>query len=256
MSERKGIGGHQSAAAATTTWLTPPPIISALGGAESFDLDPCAFPGWATARHGYSLPDMDGLAADWFGRVWLNPPYTSGEIGAWLEKLATHGRGTSLIFARTETEAFQAQVFERASGLLWLAGRLHFHRPDGTRAKANAGAPSVLVAYGQEDLDRLAAADLPGHLTPLRFPRYMVVLAAGQRGDTGDPTMPATWREIILDYARQHGGAVSLSDLYRAVSRHPRSRVSKHWRPKVRQALQRVGARRVGPSTWEVPAHA
>lgn len=285
MADRKGIGGHQSAAAGTTTWLTPPPIVRALGGPESFDLDPCAFPGWPTARHGYSLPDTDGLAAHWFGRVWLNPPYTSGEIGDWLQKLADHGAGTALIFARTETEAFQAQVFERASGLLWLAGRLHFHAPhadpsaacmgshdakahrwatEGPRkgqceacgvAKANSGAPSILVAYGQDDLDRLAAAELPGHLTPLRFPRFMVVMAVGERGDTRGPAMPAAWREIVLDYARQHGGAVSLSDLYRALVAHPKAKANPNWRAKVRQTLQRAGARRVAPSIWEVPAY-
>lgn len=256
MSERKGIGGHQSAAAKTTTWLTPPPIIAALGGAESFDLDPCAFPGWATARAGYVLgaddlrasaggPRLeiaDGLGADWFGRVWLNPPYTSGEIGDWLAKLAEHGSGAALIFARTETEAFQSQVFERASGLLWLAGRLHFHHPDGTRAKANAGAPSVLVAYGQEDLDRLAASDLPGNLAPLRFPRFVVVHALDDA--------PTSWRDVVMAELAKAGGAVSLSDLYRAIARHPKAKEAKHWRPKVRQTLQRAGARRLGPGQW------
>lgn len=38
MSDRKGIGGHQSAKMKSDTWLTPPEIIKALG---IFDLDPC-----------------------------------------------------------------------------------------------------------------------------------------------------------------------------------------------------------------------
>lgn len=254
MSERKGMGGHHSASAGTVTWLTPPPIIRALGGVDSFDLDPCAFPGWPTAGVGYTLHDPgehaaayevgDGLALPWFGRVWLNPPYTSGEIADWLAKLAEHGRGTALIFARTETEAFQAQVFERASGLLWLAGRLHFHHASGERAKANAGAPSVLVAYGQDDLDRMAASDLPGCLTPLRFPRFVVVAALDDA--------PTSWRDVVMAELAKREGAVSLSELYRAIARHPKAREAKHWRPKVRQTLQRAGARRVGPSTWEI----
>lgn len=246
MSERKGMGGHQSAGAATTTWLTPPHVLDGLGGWESFDLDPCAFgpSPIRTARHGFSLPDVDGLAASWadYGRVWLNPPYTSGEIGDWLAKLADHGEGSALIFARTETEAFQAQVFGRASGLLWLAGRLHFHYPDGTRAKANAGAPSVLVAYGQDDLDRLAASDLPGNLSPLRFARYFVIRAAVETS--------ASWREIVVKHMREAGGPVHLSDLYRALARHGKTAKSPHWRAKVRQTLQRLGANRVGPSQW------
>jgi hypothetical protein len=267
MSERKGIGGHHSAAAATTSWLTPPPIIAALGGVQSFDLDPCAFPAWPTARHGYALPETDGLAAGWSGRVWLNPPYTSGEIADWLQKLGDHGRGTALIFARSETDAFQAQVFGRASGLLWLAGRLHFYADDANLygahdgphawgkhargfercelcgvAKANAGAPSVLCAYGQEDLDRLAASGLAGNLHPLRFARFLIVGA-----------LSATWREAVLGYMAGHRGPVELSSLYRAMATHPNARRNRHWRAKVRQTLQRAGARRVGPSTWEAP---
>jgi hypothetical protein len=47
-------------------------------------------------------------------------------------------------------------VWSKADGLLFLHGRLHFHYPDGTRAAANSGAPSVLVAYGQRDAQILA----------------------------------------------------------------------------------------------------
>jgi hypothetical protein len=239
---RKGIGGHQSARPGSVTWLTPPHVIEALGGPESFDLDPCAFPGWATAREGYSLPHVNGLAAPWHGRVWLNPPYTSGEIERWIRKLGDHGRGTALIFARTETEAFQGLVFERASGLLWIAGRLHFHHPDGSRAKANAGAPSVLCAYGQDDLDRLAASGLPGALTPLQFARFVIVGA-----------LSATWREAVLAHVKAARGPVKLSDLYRALASHPNARRNRNWRPKVRQTLQRAGFRRTGPGEWQAP---
>jgi hypothetical protein len=170
---RMGIGSHQSAAAISTTWLTPQPIIDALGGWQSFDLDPCAAPAprpWFTAWQMNAEADGDGLALDWFDRVWLNPPYTTAE--AWLRKLADHGRGTALIFARTETDTMHRHVWERASGLLFLRGRLFFHHADGTRAKHNGGAPSVLCAYGQDDLDRLAASDLDGALVPLRFARF------------------------------------------------------------------------------------
>lgn len=65
------MGSHQSHRAQTTTWLTPLNITDALG---EFDLDPCGYPGWPTANDLICLPD-DGLAADWYGRVWLNPPY-------------------------------------------------------------------------------------------------------------------------------------------------------------------------------------
>lgn len=241
MNTGNAMGGHQSARPQTTNWLTPPHVIEALGGADSFDLDPCAVfdSPIPTARHGYCLPATDGLAAEWFGRVWLNPPYTSGEVDSWLAKLADHGAGTALIFARTETECFAREVFGKASGLLFLAGRLHFHYPDGTRAKANAGAPSVLCAYGADDLDRLAASDLPGTVVPLRFARFAVV--AG---------LDFTWREAVLAYVRRQGGQVSVSDLYRHFARHPKARDNGNWRAKVRQTVQRAGLKRVAPGQW------
>lgn len=162
----RGMGGHQSHRAQTTTWLTPPHVTEALGGPESFDLDPCGHPGWTTAQRLICPPD-DGLAADWSGRVWLNPPY-GAETWDWLNRLADHGTGTALIFARTETEGFHETVWQRASAVLFLRGRLHFHHADGRRAKANAGAPSCLVAYGGFDAAALRSRRLDGHLVDLR----------------------------------------------------------------------------------------
>ena len=150
------MGSHHSARAKTTTWLTPPHVIDALGGPDSFDLDPCGYPGWPTARRQITLPD-DGLAAPWHGRVWLNPPYGM-EAWRWLDRLADHGTGTALVFARTETVGFVRAVWGRASAVLFIHGRLHFHRPDGTRAPANSGAPSALIAYGADDTERLTSA--------------------------------------------------------------------------------------------------
>lgn len=163
MTTGKSMGGHENPVANTTTWLTPLHIIRALG---HFDLDPCAAPGWPTAERRICLP-TDGLAAEWAGRVWLNPPY-GAEAWVWLDKLAAHGQGTALVFARTETSGFVNQVWRKASALMFLHGRLSFHYPDGTRARANAGAPSVLVAYGATDAEALRVADLPGSYVTLR----------------------------------------------------------------------------------------
>ena len=157
------MGSHQSHHAQTTTWLTPLHIVRALG---HFDMDPCGYPGWATADRLICLPD-DGLAVPWDGRVWLNPPY-GREVWTWLDRLAEHGYGTALIFARTETEGFVEQVWGKATAVRFLHGRLHFHRPDGTRAPGNAGAPSVLVAYGAQDAHALASANVPGTFLQIR----------------------------------------------------------------------------------------
>lgn len=161
-----GMGGHHSARMMKDEWLTPPNIIEALG---PFDLDPCspiARP-WPTAARHYHMLD-EGLMQPWAGRVWLNPPY-GRETGHWLAALAAHeGGGTALIFARTETDMFFEQVWGKASALLFLRGRLHFHHVDGARAAHNAGAPSVLAAYGDADAKRLAVSGLDGQMIRLR----------------------------------------------------------------------------------------
>jgi hypothetical protein len=158
----RSMGSHQSHHAGTTTWLTPPHIIKALG---PFDLDPCAALNWPTASEHYILP-QDGLALPWHGRVWCNPPYGIA-AWTWLAQLAQHGDGIALVFARTETAGFVREVWGKASGVLFLHGRLHFHYPDGTRAPANSGAPSCLVAYGAVAADRLMTSQLDGTYVPL-----------------------------------------------------------------------------------------
>lgn len=158
-----GIGGHQSAKMKNDEWLTPPEIIRSLG---PFDLDPCApvpdVRPWPTANSHYSILD-NGLSKPWHGRVWLNPPY-GRETGDWLARLADHGNGIALIFARTETAMFFDHVWERAHAILFIKGRLHFHYVDGTRAVANSGAPSCLVAYGEQNAVSLLHCGIAGRL--------------------------------------------------------------------------------------------
>lgn len=147
------------------TWLTPLAVISALG---PFDLDPCAAPSprpWPTAARHIELPEC-GFAATWEGRVWMNPPYGS-EMARWLGKLAEHGDGIALVFARTETSMFHQHVWPRAHGILFLRGRLTFCERSGKKAVGPAGAPSCLIAYGQRNADALAMCGLDGYLVRL-----------------------------------------------------------------------------------------
>ena len=150
----KGIGGHHRAfRGRTNEWLTPPFILEALTKQPYglFDLDPCACitQPWRTAETMYTIND-DGFNKKWFGRVWLNPPYGK-ETGRWLNKLAEHRSGIALVFARTETKMFFDSVWSKASGIVFIEGRLYFHRPNGERGLTNAGGPSCLISYGELD---------------------------------------------------------------------------------------------------------
>jgi hypothetical protein len=107
-----GIGSHHSANPQTDEWLTPPEILGALG---HFDVDPCspAVRPWPTADTHWTVED-DGLSAPWRGRVWCNPPYS--DVAPWMQRMAEHGCGTALIFARCETRWWFDWVWPFAPG--------------------------------------------------------------------------------------------------------------------------------------------
>ena len=138
-------------------WLTPPYIIKALG---TFDLDPCApiksIRPWNTANKHYSVL-ADGLSKEWKGRVWLNPPYGTKTF-LWISKLAEHGNGIALIFARTETKGFHEHIWNKADAIFFFEGRLKFYHVTGKEGKSCANAPSCLVAYGSNNTEALIRA--------------------------------------------------------------------------------------------------
>lgn len=235
-----GIGAHESTRSKTDEWLTPPEIIADLG---PFDLDPCAAIDrpWATAAQHYTRLD-NGLIRRWRGRVWLNPPYSIA--GRFMARMASHGCGTALIFARTETAWWFKWVWPFAAALLFLEGRVNFHLPDGRRARKNAGAPSVLIAYGEDDALRLSDSRIPGKFVALVLPSFVAVSV---------PLADVTWREaVIAAFAAVDAQAVPLDQLYRLLAAHPKARRNQHWRAKVRQIVQQDGFLRVAPGIYEV----
>lgn len=77
-------------------WYTPPYIIeAAIAVMDEIDLDPASNPiaqKWIKAKTYFTKTD-NGFEKNWFGRVWLNPPYgkkskKSGNYGAgaWFTK--------------------------------------------------------------------------------------------------------------------------------------------------------------------------
>lgn len=147
----------------TTSWITPPSILRVLG---PFDLDPCAC---ATQTNKTATvmvrPPEDGLADGfaWKGRVWLNPPYGRG-IEKWMRRLAEHGDGIALVFAKTETAWFQ-EAAKSASAFLFIRKRISFLRPDMTAGASPCGS-SVLIAYGVKNALALIDSGIEGIFLP------------------------------------------------------------------------------------------
>ncbi len=125
-------------------WYTPGDYIEAakqvLG---EIDLDPASSAKaqeMVGARTWYDESE-DGLEKDWSGRVWLNPPYTSGVIDSFMAKLRESfdaGAVTaaiSLTNNATDTDWFSGAA-ESASAICLVAKRVKFLDADG-----NPGAP-------------------------------------------------------------------------------------------------------------------
>jgi hypothetical protein len=76
-------------------YYTPSWLFERMG--ITFDLDVCAPPGgvpWIPAARFYTQED-DGLASEWSGRVWMNPPFSAPE--PWISKFIAHSHGVALV---------------------------------------------------------------------------------------------------------------------------------------------------------------
>lgn len=139
--------------AETHTWLTPLSLVRDLG---VFDLDPCGYPGHATADRLICLPN-DGLKQEWVGRVWLNPPY-GAEARDWLSKLRDHGNGIALVFARLETKWLKPFL---QNGFFVIDGRIAFESPISNK-KGNAGTASILIPFGRKNIGAILSSNIKG----------------------------------------------------------------------------------------------
>ena len=131
-------------------WYTPKVIFDCLG--LKFDLDPCSpergVP-WIPAKKHFSLKD-DGLNQNWVGKVWLNPPY-GRETGKWLKRMNEHRNGVALVFSRTDCAWFHDYV-AKADAINFLKGRIKFVDGLGITSNNGAGAGSMLIAWGEDNV--------------------------------------------------------------------------------------------------------
>lgn len=131
-------------------WSTPQDYfdqVAALHG--PFDLDACCRPETAKALL-YYTKKVDGLALDWFGRVWVNPPYS--EPAKWCEKAANEvaiGRAVKVVMllpAAVDTHWFHDFVVPYAR-VEFIRGRMRFIDWDGKPSTGSPKGGNVLAIY-------------------------------------------------------------------------------------------------------------
>ena len=111
-------------------WATPPEIVCEFEEEFGpFDLDACCRPDTAKAPQYFTKAD-NALVQPWFGRVWMNPPFSNP--APWLEKAVaeTLQRRAELVVAllpaATDTGWFHEWVLPHASEIRFRRGRIKF----------------------------------------------------------------------------------------------------------------------------------
>ena len=140
-------------------YYTPKEIIEALG---RFDLDPATpvNPRWRTADVMYTKED-DGLSKEWFGRVFLNPPYSRPLIEQFMQKMAAHGNGIALVVPKLGTKMFRDVVFPSCTAMYILSERIKFYDVNWVQQKSPI-CQSMLIAFGEENKEAIRRSGLKG----------------------------------------------------------------------------------------------
>ena len=139
---------HQS----QNTWFTPKEFIEKLG---EFDLDPCtvSYRPFNTANCHFEFDEyVNGLTRDWFGDVWLNPPYGK-EMTPFVDKFIEHKKGIMLIFARMGNKDIH-KLIESGAYFYFLRKRVKFISKDG-KSDTNSGTDSCLVFYDDKYINKV-----------------------------------------------------------------------------------------------------
>lgn len=128
------------AQAGSDDYYTPKWVFDQMG--ITFDIDVCAPPGgveWVPAAAYYSVED-DGLAQQWKGRVWMNPPYS--KPAPWVQRFIAHRNGICLV--PCSNGRWFHELWERADGLCLPA-------PNALKF-VGGGIPirTMLAAFGEE----------------------------------------------------------------------------------------------------------
>lgn len=109
-------------------WETPKQLFNKLNEEFYFSLDVCATPINTKCKMFFAIGDQS-LDRDWFGIVWMNPPY-GREISKWVAKAYNESRKTNcrcvcLLPVRSDTKWWHQYVM-RASEIRLLNKRLSF----------------------------------------------------------------------------------------------------------------------------------
>lgn len=118
-------------------WFTPSEYIEAARTVMgSIDLDPASndFANRTVKASTYYTEENDGLTKTWSGNIWMNPPYSTGLVKSFVDKLISSNFNQAIVLVNnaTETEWFRKMI-DKASAFVFPSGRIRFEKEDGAK---------------------------------------------------------------------------------------------------------------------------
>ena len=126
-------------------YYTPAWVFERMG--LEFDIDVCAPPGgipWIPAKRYFTMDD-DGLAQEWTGRVWMNPPYSAPR--QWIERFRAHRNGVCLV--QTSKSTWFYELWNDADGIA-------FHSETVPFVGGQVFMPVCFAAFGPECVEAIS----------------------------------------------------------------------------------------------------
>ena len=134
---------------------TPSWIFDGLG--ITFDTDPASpeAGGDYVPAHRKITALEDGLTAEWYGCVWLNPPFSNAT--PWARRFVSHGQG---VFLGPVANSAWCTDLMAASGVVWFMRDLPFVHPD--HAGKRSSMPLFMAAVGADEVSAVSGLALSG----------------------------------------------------------------------------------------------
>lgn len=131
-------------------WYTPAKYIEAarevLG---SIDLDPASndFANETVKASVYYTEERDGLEQEWFGNIWMNPPYSTALLSRFADKLISSNFSQAIVLVNNATEtAWFEKMISKATAVVFHKGRIRFVKRDGEHGVPLQG--QAFIYYG------------------------------------------------------------------------------------------------------------
>lgn len=136
-------------------WYTPPQYIeSARSVMGSIDLDPASndFANETVKAGTYYTEADNGLEKEWFGNVWLNPPYSASLVQLFADKVANSDFKQAIVLVNNATEtAWFRKLIEKASAIIFTTGRIKYRKRDGEHGSPLQGQAFLYFGENVED---------------------------------------------------------------------------------------------------------